>query len=90
MPRPETMTMFKGMEDKIAALQANFEGKLEAIRIANEKVFDATMKELASLRESRSEGTGRGAAVIDQRANIATIISLALIVLAILGYVATR
>ncbi len=47
MPRIETITLFKGIEDKLASIQ-----------IANEKVFDRITEDIKSLRESRSEGSG--------------------------------
>lgn len=60
MPRPETVGLFKAVEDKFVFVQQNFESKLEAQRVSNEKVFDSVTKEIASLRESRSEGAGKG------------------------------
>jgi len=94
MPRPETMTIVKGLEDKIAVMQTNFDNRMEAQRVSNEKVFENFTKEIAGLRESRSglqgQGAGQQAAVTDQRANIATIVGLVLVVLAILGYFATH
>lgn len=60
MPRLETLSLFKSVDDKINNLQKNFEDKLEAQRLSNEKLFDAGAKEIAGLRESRSEGAGKG------------------------------
>lgn len=59
MPRLESLGLFKGIDDKITVLQKSFEDKLEAARINNEKVADLQSKEIAGLRESRSEGTGK-------------------------------
>jgi hypothetical protein len=70
MPRPETLSMFKATDEKVAsvqnvleskltAIQINAKNELEAMRSAFDKSLDGFAKEIASLRESRSEGGGR-------------------------------
>jgi hypothetical protein len=65
MPRQETIGLLKAIDDKFAFMQSTFESRIEAQRVANEKVFDALTKDIASLRESRSEGTGKSIGLRD-------------------------
>lgn len=48
MPRPETLSMFKGLDDKLIGSVAQLEAKIEG-----------TNSQIDSLRQSRSEGGGR-------------------------------
>lgn len=50
MPRPESLGMFKSIEATIAGVKSDFERRM-----------DAQAKEIAGLRESRSEGSGKSA-----------------------------
>jgi Mg2+ and Co2+ transporter CorA len=55
MPRIETMALFRGVDDKFSTLDE----KLNSQRDTFDKSLDTFSKEIASLRESRSSGTGR-------------------------------
>ncbi len=59
MPRGETTALFKSMDEKISGIQSNCDNKLEAIRASFEKNNESLSKEIASLRESRSETSGK-------------------------------
>ena len=48
MPRPETSALFKNMDDKVSNIRNELNSRI-----------DTSNKEIASLRESRSEGGGR-------------------------------
>lgn len=58
MPRAETTALFRAIDDKLEVMRLNFESKLENQRLASEKVIDGLTREIAGLRESRSEGSG--------------------------------
>jgi hypothetical protein len=58
MPRIETMGMFKSMDEKLEAMRRFFESRLESQRLSFEKSTETQAKEIASLRESRSEIQG--------------------------------
>lgn len=59
MPRTETTSLIKSLDDKIESSQANFDAKLDALRASLEKSNDSLAREIASLRESRSELGGK-------------------------------
>lgn len=69
MPRTESTLAFHGLDakveqasktqdSKIAVLQLAMEGKIEAMRLTNEKTLDATKAEIAGLREYRASTQG--------------------------------
>jgi hypothetical protein len=60
MARSEALGMFKSVDEKLTLMQKNNDDRISELRISNEKVFDNQTKEIAGLRESRSEGAGRG------------------------------
>ncbi len=80
MPRLETVGLFKSMDDKLIAIQASFESKLAEQRISNEKIFDAIVKDIASLRESRSGAEGK---VSQQSLNVTMILAVAALIIGI-------
>lgn len=104
MPRMETMGLFKGVDDrfrafddKVDSLRANIDNKLEVMRIAFDKAIDSQVKEIASLRESRSEGSGRNSQSGEERTQkhwtmnttvsvLAILISLVALVFMALGH----
>jgi len=70
MPRPETMSMFKAMDDKLSAaqvgldirigtLQENSKRELEAARTAFDKALDTQSAAVQSLREFHAQGSGK-------------------------------
>jgi hypothetical protein len=70
MPRPETLQMFKSLEEKLASAQNVLEGKVDSVRMTAKteldaartsfnKAMDMTAAEIISLREFRSEGGGK-------------------------------
>jgi hypothetical protein len=59
IPRLEAMAMLKAMDDKLIAMQNNYENRLEAQRLSFEKNNEVAAKEIRDLRESRSEVTGK-------------------------------
>jgi hypothetical protein len=59
MPRPESLTMFRATEDKLAAVKGELERNIESLRTGIEKNADAIAKELSGLRESRSQSAGK-------------------------------
>lgn len=83
MARLEALGLFRAVDEKLAFIQKNFDDKLEALRLSNEKIFDAQTKEIAGLREYRSEiaGKGTGADRTVQYIGLAigTLVSLAVI-----------
>lgn len=83
MPRTETLGLFKNIDDKLVAVQKSFEDKLEAIRVSNEKVFDSTTKEIAGLRESRSEISGKTGGLKDSWVILIGAVSLIVMILSI-------
>jgi uncharacterized phage infection (PIP) family protein YhgE len=88
MPRPETLSMFKGIEDKLENVQTNAKNELTSARAALNKSIDTINSELQSLRESRSEGGGKDRARYEfiQQKNWSTGVIVA-IMLALLGIV---
>jgi len=58
MPRFEAVSTFTAQADKLEAMRMFFESRLETQRMSFEKTMDNLNKEIASLRESRSEGVG--------------------------------
>lgn len=71
MPRPEIVGLFKSLDDKISASQKSFQDKI-----------DIMAKEIGDLRESRSEGTGKGIGAKDLWGYIVTAISIILAITA--------
>lgn len=59
MPRGEATALFKSHDEKLSAIQSNYDNRLEALRASFEKSNEALVKEIASLRESRSETSGK-------------------------------
>jgi uncharacterized protein with HEPN domain len=60
MPRLEATGIFKSIDDRFQFAQQAMDSKIDAVRGANDKVIDAMREDIKSLRESRSEGAGRG------------------------------
>lgn len=58
MPRSETLSLFKAVDEKFLFVQTAIEQRLEGQRISNEKVFDGFTSDLKSLRESRAQELG--------------------------------
>jgi SMC interacting uncharacterized protein involved in chromosome segregation len=59
IPRHEASALFKAVDDKLAALQSNYESRLDALRASFEKSNENLVKEIAGLREYRSEVSGK-------------------------------
>jgi DNA primase large subunit len=59
MPRPETLTLFKSHEDKLASMRSELDSRLSAYIVSVERALDEVKKDINGLRESRSEGGGR-------------------------------
>lgn len=59
MQRQEALGLFKSSDDKLETMRLFFDSKLESQRIAFEKNNESLMKEITSLRESRSEISGK-------------------------------
>jgi hypothetical protein len=59
MPRPESLTMFRATEDKLASAKAELERTIESVRASFEKATGANADDIAGLRESRATGTGK-------------------------------
>jgi len=73
MPRPETVNMFKALDEKltgvenvlesrITGLQNAAKNELESAKTSFNKALDALTKDVSALREYRSEGGGKEAA----------------------------
>jgi hypothetical protein len=60
MSRAEANAVLESLSDKVEALRVSMESRLESQRLAFEKVYDNLNKEIAGLRESRSQHEGRG------------------------------
>lgn len=58
MPRSETAALFKAYDERVDAVRAVFESKLDNQRQSFDKALDAIFKEIAGLRESRSQFEG--------------------------------
>jgi hypothetical protein len=58
MQRSEALGLFKSSDDKIEAMRVFFDSKLESQRMAVEKSNEGLQKDIAGLRESRSESGG--------------------------------
>jgi len=58
MPRAETTVLFKGIEDRLAAIVSANDSKVEALRAANEKATEANSQDIKSLRETRAQVGG--------------------------------
>jgi hypothetical protein len=54
LPRPEALGMFRAADEKLNVMQTNYDGKLEALRIAIEKNADIHVKSEVELRLSLS------------------------------------
>jgi hypothetical protein len=52
LPRPEALGMFKASDEKLNVMQVNYDGKLEALRLAIEKNADIHVKAEVELRLS--------------------------------------
>ncbi len=50
MPRPETVALFKAMDEKLLIAQNNYENRLEGVKAAIEKSNDDSIKALAEVR----------------------------------------
>lgn len=61
MPRPETTSMFKSADEKLASTKGELERMIASLRASIDKNADTSTKEIASLRESRSMGIGNSA-----------------------------
>lgn len=62
MPRPETLTMFSAMEDKLESVSVNFKIELGAAKTSFEKELASLESQVVSLREFRSDAGGAAAA----------------------------
>ena len=58
MPRAETMTMFRAMEERLESMRIFFNSQIENQRLSFEKAVELTKIDIMSLRESRSEVQG--------------------------------
>ena len=76
MHKAEAATVFKGIDDKILEVQRNFDIRIGVLRADTEKSIEALLKEISSLRESRSEETGNKMGVKDLWAWIIAAISM--------------
>jgi hypothetical protein len=65
MPRPETLSLFKAVDDKLIGAQINAKNELEALRSSFDKTNAALDAQIIILREFRSEGGGRARAQHD-------------------------
>jgi hypothetical protein len=74
MPRPETLSMFRAIEDKLASvqtvleskltnIQANAKSELEGAKLSFEKNQSTIETQIHSLREAKAQGTGKGEGV---------------------------
>ena len=72
MPRPETMSLLKNMDDKANSIRNELNSRI-----------DTSNKEIAGLRESRSEGGGKS---IGMREVVAYVIAAISIILTVLGF----
>jgi hypothetical protein len=72
MPRPETTSLFQNVDDKINTVRSELNSRIEAL-----------IKDIASLRESRSESGGKS---LGTHAVIAYVIAAISIILALLGF----
>jgi hypothetical protein len=91
MPRPETTTMFKSMEDKIHSMQSALESEMAATRVLFDKAIDGINKDVSGLRESRSEGGGRDMARKDLSDSGKWAIGIVIaVVFGVLGFVLRR
>jgi chromosome segregation ATPase len=63
MPRPETLNMFKSIEEKLVAAQVTFKSEMSAVQSSFEKTVSGLEAQVSSLRDSRSQGSGRDAAI---------------------------
>jgi hypothetical protein len=59
MQRAEALGLFKAHDDKLEAMRIFFESRLESQRLAFDKSVENLTKEIAGLRESRSEIGGK-------------------------------
>lgn len=76
MPRVETVGLFKAIDDKMETFKKDIESKAEILRISTEKTSDAFTKDIANLRESRSQSEGKGIGNRELLAYIITFISI--------------
>jgi|ERR1700734_3118350 len=80
MPRPETLNMFKALEEKLSGVQNVMDSRLAALQEASKSDLEAVKVQVAGLRESRSEGGGKDLAQRGYRAqqqwNIGTVIAI--------------
>jgi hypothetical protein len=87
MPRPETMSMFKAVEEKVSAaqsgldiriatLQESSKRELEASRTAFEKALDTQAAAIQSLRELHAQGSGKEQAVTQNQGQTNWLIGL--------------
>ena len=67
MPRPETISLFKNMDDKLSNVRNEMNSR-----------DDGALKDIISLRESRSESSGRYIGVREVVAYVITLISIIL------------
>jgi hypothetical protein len=58
MQRQEALGLFKASDEKLETMRLFFDSKLESQRIAFEKSNENLIKEIAGLRETRSEAVG--------------------------------
>ncbi len=58
-PKVETDNKFNYAEDRTLRLEKSVDDKLEALRVSTEKATDQNAKDIANLREFRSEGVGK-------------------------------
>lgn len=92
MPRTETTTLLKAMEEKVVGVRAELKAMVETLSASNVRSFDALIADVKSLRESRSQGSGREegskatyAAIAAAIAALAAIVSMALILMRLGG-----
>jgi chromosome segregation ATPase len=84
MSRAESLGLFRANDDKLETMRLTFDSKIESQRISFEKSLDGLNKEIASLRESRSEVTGKDTGMSNLWGYLAGAAGLAVAVISLL------
>ena len=99
MPRPETLTMFKSLEEKLTTSQTvydarliatsvSFKSELVALQVSFEKTIEGLESQVSSLRDTRSNISGRDTANQDRGMSINnTIVAYAAVVIIIVDII---
>lgn len=90
MPRPETLSMFKALEEKLVTVQAVSKGELDGVRLAFQKDTEAIASQVSGLQMSRSAGGGMAEAQRDSKTQfnwlIGTVIALMALAIAAIAH----